>query len=47
VPQLHVHVIARFKNDSAWPNPIWSIGERRRMSEIERAERIAALRPGL
>lgn len=23
VPQLHVHVIARFKTDPAWPNPIW------------------------
>lgn len=23
VPQLHVHVIARFRNDAAWPNPVW------------------------
>ena len=23
VPQLHVHVIARFRNDSAWPRPVW------------------------
>lgn len=23
VPQLHVHVIARFKDDAAWPAPIW------------------------
>ena len=23
VPQLHVHVIARFKSDRAWPNAIW------------------------
>tara|TARA_R110000868_G_scaffold218576_2_gene469247 strand:+ start:167695 stop:168096 length:402 start_codon:yes stop_codon:yes gene_type:complete len=23
VPQLHVHVIARFKNDTAWPAPVW------------------------
>ena len=23
VPQLHVHVIARFKNDPAWPGPVW------------------------
>ena len=23
VPQLHVHVIARFKRDRAWPNAIW------------------------
>jgi diadenosine tetraphosphate (Ap4A) HIT family hydrolase len=23
VPQLHVHVIARYKGDAAWPNPVW------------------------
>lgn len=23
VPQLHVHVIARFETDAAWPGPIW------------------------
>ena len=23
VLQLHVHVIARYKNDTAWPNPVW------------------------
>jgi diadenosine tetraphosphate (Ap4A) HIT family hydrolase len=23
VPQLHIHVIARFKNDEAWPHPVW------------------------
>lgn len=23
VPQLHVHVIARFETDPAWPGPVW------------------------
>ncbi|SDH71150.1 Diadenosine tetraphosphate (Ap4A) hydrolase [Vibrio xiamenensis] len=23
VPQLHIHHIARFKNDIAWPGPLW------------------------
>jgi len=23
VPQLHVHVIARFQGDAAWPAPVW------------------------
>lgn len=23
VSQLHVHLIARYKNDAAWPNPVW------------------------
>ena len=23
VPQLHMHHVARFKNDGAWPGPVW------------------------
>ncbi|WP_019643964.1 HIT domain-containing protein [Novispirillum itersonii] len=23
VPQLHIHVIARFSTDPAWPRPVW------------------------
>jgi len=23
VPQLHVHIIARFSTDPAWPKPVW------------------------
>ena len=34
VPQLHIHVVARFKSDSAWPGPVWGCG---------RAERSAVL----
>lgn len=26
VEQLHVHVIARFKDDAAWPRPVWGVG---------------------
>jgi len=26
VPQLHVHVIARFSTDPAWPGPVWGSG---------------------
>jgi len=25
VPQLHVHLIARFTSDVAWPRPIWDV----------------------
>ena len=24
VPQLHIHIIARFPNDTTWPAPVWS-----------------------
>lgn len=27
VPQLHIHVIARFCDDAAWPGPVWGHGE--------------------
>lgn len=23
VPQLHVHVVARYQDDAAWPGPVW------------------------
>jgi diadenosine tetraphosphate (Ap4A) HIT family hydrolase len=25
VPQLHVHVVARFRADPAWPRPVWGV----------------------
>ena len=27
VPQLHVHVVARFATDPAWPGPVWGSGD--------------------
>jgi len=26
VPQLHIHIIARYAGDSTWPNPVWGAG---------------------
>jgi diadenosine tetraphosphate (Ap4A) HIT family hydrolase len=28
VPQLHVHVVGRFRSDPAWPGPVWGQGTR-------------------
>ncbi len=28
VPQLHVHVVGRFRSDPAWPGQIWGHGNR-------------------
>jgi diadenosine tetraphosphate (Ap4A) HIT family hydrolase len=37
VPQLHVHVVARFPTDAAWPNPVWGTPrEPYRFDEVER-----------
>jgi len=27
VPQLHIHIIARFQSDPAWPAPVWGMGD--------------------
>ena len=27
VPQLHIHIVARFKGDGAWPAPVWGVGQ--------------------
>jgi len=43
VAQLHLHVIARFASDDAWPGPVWgTTPERYRPDEVER--RLAPLR---
>src|SRR3546814_13562644 len=45
VPQLHVHVIARFETDPAWPAPVWGRcgrSEERRVGE----ERVSTCRVG-
>lgn len=26
VRQLHIHIIARFETDAAWPRPVWGVG---------------------
>ncbi len=26
VRQLHIHIVARFETDAAWPGPIWGVG---------------------
>src|SRR2546423_10525053 len=44
VPQLHVHVIARFRHDAAWPNPVWNVVPRRGYEHEELDKLIALLR---
>lgn len=33
VQQLHIHVLARFENDFAWPNPVWGVGKMDKYNE--------------
>lgn len=43
VAQLHVHVIARFEDDPAWPAPVWGRVEARAYSPEALIERIGML----
>lgn len=44
VPQLHIHVVARFETDPAWPGPVWGHGTRVPYSADDAGNRIAALK---
>ena len=37
VPQLHIHVIGRFRTDRAWPGPVWGTGTARPYADEELA----------
>jgi diadenosine tetraphosphate (Ap4A) HIT family hydrolase len=47
VPQLHVHVVARYNADAAWPEPVWGRGERVPYETSALAQRITELRDAL
>ena len=40
VAQLHIHVIARYDNDPAWPGPVWNSVVQGDYDESEKASRI-------
>ena len=41
VPQLHIHVIGRFRADRAWPGPVWGSGPARPY-QAEKLEKVCA-----
>jgi diadenosine tetraphosphate (Ap4A) HIT family hydrolase len=48
VRQLHIHVVARFAGDAAWPGPVWGSGTAVRYAPGEADRLIATLaRAGL
>lgn len=47
VPQLHVHVIARYTDDIAWPRPVWGAANARPYAPEQLIERVNALRAAL
>ena len=47
VPQLHVHVVARFRTDAAWPGPVWGSGAAEPYTEGDLEETRGRLAPAL
>lgn len=47
VPQLHVHVIARYVNDIAWPRPVWGAADARPYAPEDLIERVRAVAQAL
>ncbi len=47
VPQLHIHVIARFRTDIAWPRPVWGAADARPYAPEDLVERVRALAQAL
>jgi diadenosine tetraphosphate (Ap4A) HIT family hydrolase len=47
VAQLHVHVVARFEGDPAWPGPVWGVGKAEPYAPDAAAARRAAFRDAL
>lgn len=45
VPQLHIHIICRFKEDRAWPGPIWGTESKKDQKVID--ERLQLLKSKL
>ncbi len=35
VPQLHIHLIVRYKEDHAWPAPVWGVGDTIKYEQVE------------
>jgi diadenosine tetraphosphate (Ap4A) HIT family hydrolase len=47
VPQLHVHVIARYRDDIAWPRPVWGMATAQPYSPEALVARVESLRAAL
>lgn len=47
VSQLHVHVIARYHHDPAWPKPVWNAVNGQPYGSVEAQERIQLLKSAL
>ena len=47
VPQLHVHHVARFDTDAAWPNAVWGVVETKAYAKDDLDKTLERLRASL
>ena len=47
VPQLHVHVVARRRDDPAWPRPVWGVVPPRPYAAADLQAFVGALRDAI
>jgi diadenosine tetraphosphate (Ap4A) HIT family hydrolase len=47
VPQLHIHIVARRKNDPLWPKPVWGATAGRACETAELTRFVGAMRQRL
>ena len=47
VPQLHVHVVARYRTDIAWPRPVWGMAPAKPYDDEARTRLVAKLRAAI
>jgi diadenosine tetraphosphate (Ap4A) HIT family hydrolase len=46
-PQLHIHIVARYDTDEAWPGPIWNSGVKKEYEPEKLAAQIEMLQQEL
>lgn len=47
VPQLHIHHIVRYRDDPAWPGPVWGVGSAQPYAEEDLAEAVTTIKAGM
>ncbi len=47
VPQLHVHIVARRRDDAAWPGPVWGMGAMEPLTDDECSRRTKIIFGGM
>jgi len=43
VPQLHVHHVVRYRNDIAWPSPVWGVGVAQPYQAVDLEDQVGKL----